>query len=93
MKSPMITLNPALTPLDLSHPAAVRGDYSELRVLQSAAGFYVGTEYEEFDAQGTLVWKEPGSRDSLGYWNTAAEAARELAQMEGGDLSETRYHP
>lgn len=93
MKSPMITLNPALIPTTLEHPRAVRGGYSDLRVLQSAAGFYVGTEYEEFDANGTCVWKEPGSRDSLSYWSTPEEAARELAQMEGGDLSDTRYHP
>lgn len=93
MQSPMITINPALTPTNLEHPSAVRGGYSTLRVLRSAAGWYVGTLYEEFDHKGQKVWEEPGSRDSIGYFNTPEDAAAELAQMEGGDLSEARFQP
>jgi hypothetical protein len=53
---------------------AVRGSYSEPRVLRSAAGHYVGTMWEEFDAAGVLVWQEPGSRDSQ-YFANEKEAA------------------
>lgn len=93
MNSPMITINPNLIPLNLSMPTAVRGNYTELRVLQSAAGFYIGTLYEEYDANGTCVWREPGSRDSDGYFSTPEAAAQELDQMNGGDLSHARFHP
>lgn len=92
MQSPMVTLNPSLIPLDLTHPAAIKGEYSPLQVLSSAAGFYIGTLYEEFDAQNTCVWQEPGSRDS-GYFRTHAEATQELRQIEGGDLSDVRFTP
>ena len=36
-----------------------QGRYSELKVLQSAAGYYVGTVYTHIDS-----FEEPGSRDS-----------------------------
>ncbi len=62
------------------HPKAVRGGYSDLQVLQSAAGFYIGTRYEEFDAKGELVWIEPGSRDT-GYYATEDAAAADLAAL------------
>lgn len=92
MQSPMIAMNAALVPMDLVSPKAVRGAYSDLMVLQSAAGFYVGTKFQEFDAHGNVVWEEPGSRDS-GYYRTAEAAAVELRQFEGGDLSEARFEP
>lgn len=92
MQSPMVTINPTLIPTDLEHSSAVRGGYSDLKVLSSAAGFYIGTLYEEFDAGGKCVWQEPGSRDS-GYFRTADDAAKELRQIEGGDLSDVRFHP
>jgi hypothetical protein len=88
----MVEMNPALVPMDLMSPKAVRGAYSELMVLQSAAGYYVGTKFQEFDAHGTVVWEEPGSRDS-GYHPTPESAAAELRYMEGGDLAEARLEP
>lgn len=93
MQSPMITMNPALTPTDLTVESAVRGGYTAMHVMQSAAGFYVGTAYEEFDANGHCVWREPGTRDSIGYFSTREAAAAELRQMVGGDLSEARFEP
>lgn len=92
MQSPMITLNPNLIPTDLFMDNAVRGGYSDLRVLRSNAGHYVGTVYEEYDAEGKLVWQEPGSRDT-GYYDTEEEAALTLRQMQGGDLTDVRYTP
>jgi hypothetical protein len=51
-----------------------KGKYSELQVLQSGAGYYIGTIYhgEDFD--------EPGSRDS-DYFPTAEAAAAYLAAI------------
>jgi hypothetical protein len=43
--------------------------YSELKVLQSAAGWYIGTTYKEDEG-----FESPGSRDS-GYFKS-----KELAQ-------------
>lgn len=63
------------------HPRAVRGGYSHLRVLQSAAGFYIGTLYQEFDANGSVLIELPGSRDS-GYYDSAEAATRDLADLE-----------
>lgn len=42
--------------------------YSELQVLSSAAGYYVGTTYTDEDG-----FTEPGSRDS-GYYRTYEDA-------------------
>ena len=92
MQSPMIALNPALISTNLTHESAVRGDYGPLEVLQSAAGFYIGTRWQEKDAQGRVVWEEPGSRDS-GYFASREAAERELRQIEGGDLSCVRFEP
>ena len=63
MKSPMVT------------PAAYLKDkenYSELQVLRSAAGYYIGTLYSN---PGGFV--EPGSRDS-GYYPTHKVAKEAL---------------
>lgn len=51
-----------------------KNGYSDLMVMKSAAGFYVGTYYRdcEFSEEGFLC---PGSRDS-GYFATAEEAAK-----------------
>lgn len=56
-------------------------NYSELQVLKSAAGFYIGTTY---DGDGFI---EPGSRDSA-YFRTHDEAQRFLDHVTAtGDLS------
>jgi hypothetical protein len=55
------------------HKDTVTARYSDLRVLQSAAGYYLGTIYQEFDANDTVVYQEPGSRDS-GYFKTKEDA-------------------
>lgn len=68
-------------------PTAVKGEYSPLRVLRSAAGFYVGTIFQEFDAEGKVVFEEPGSRDT-GYFATEELASAFLADMEDGDFDE-----
>jgi hypothetical protein len=53
-----------------------KSGYSELQVLRSAAGYYVGTLHT--DENGFV---EPGSRDS-GYFGSREEAARYLAMVE-----------
>jgi hypothetical protein len=67
------------TTFDMSQ--ATRGGYSDLRVLESNAGFYLGTVYEEFDIEGNLVCCMPGSRDS-GYYPTREAAEADLAALE-----------
>jgi hypothetical protein len=48
------------------------GKYSDLKVMRSEAGYYVGTEYVNDDG-----FVEPGSRES-GYFKTREEAEKEL---------------
>ena len=55
------------------------GYYLELQVLQSAAGFYLGT----WDDEG------PVSRESQQYWKTYEEAAQAI---ESGEWIQ-RLHP
>ena len=52
------------------------GHYSDLQVLKSAAGWYIGTIW-----QGDDGWTEPGSRDS-GYFKTQAQAQRCLNRID-----------
>lgn len=61
------------------------GHYSELQVLKSAAGFYVGTlytqgEYLDGKLNDTPGLVEPGSRDSH-YFGNAEEAGEYLAYL------------
>lgn len=82
MKSPQIAnIVGSSRATTFDSPEAVRGGYSDLRVLQSCAGYYLGTVYEEFDASGNLVWCEPGSRDS-GYYATKEAAEADLKALE-----------
>jgi hypothetical protein len=76
MKSHMVTALD-LVPETFEVDTAVRNGYSDLKVMQSAAGYYLGTSYEEYDAQGEIVWQEPGSRDG-GYFASKAEAESSL---------------
>jgi hypothetical protein len=77
MKSPMITVADYIKPED-------KGSYTELQVLKSAAGYYVGTLYN--DPEG---WQEPGSRDS-DYFATREAAQAWLdslkADKSGGEI-------
>lgn len=66
MKSPMVTNADYVTD---------KGGYTELMVLMSAAGYYIGTLYN--DPAG---FQEPGSRDS-GYYETREEAEASLRVM------------
>ena len=63
----------------ISEPEKSR--YSDLKVMSSAAGYYVGTTYENFDDEGVFEFSEPGSRDS-GYFRTKEEAEACLATMK-----------
>jgi hypothetical protein len=65
-----------------------KGNYSELRVLRSGAGYYIGTTYTHGPGDEFPGLVEPGSRDS-GYYATEAEAAAALA----GRAWEQRAHP
>lgn len=62
--------------------------YSELQVLQSAAGFYIGTMYTNTD--GSV---EPGSRDS-GYFGTKEQADEFFADViKNNDRANLRFKP
>lgn len=69
-------------------PAADKQNYSELTVLESAAGFYIGTIYTHPAQSDTPGMPEPGSRDSQ-YFPTK-EAAEEALRTR---TWEQRWHP
>jgi hypothetical protein len=66
-------------------PAAEQSGYTELQVLRSNAGYYVGTMYRNVEADGS-TWEEPGSRDS-GYFRSREEAQRFLDTVEACNLT------
>lgn len=73
-----------------------KGGYSELKVMQSGAGYYVGTTYDNYDDNGKLLFQEPGSRDSDYYANREeAEALlKSLQKMDEEDAAIIlRNHP
>lgn len=51
--------------------------YSDLQVLRSTAGFYIGTTYIDPESG----WQEPGSRDS-DYFVHKEQAMQALAKLE-----------
>ena len=69
MKSPMVQNAPYI-------PKSEKCCYSDLQVMKSAAGYYVGTIYTD-PKDG---FKEPGSRDS-DYFATQEEAEQELKDI------------
>jgi hypothetical protein len=77
MRSPMIEQADYITDKDR---------YSDMQVLRSAAGYYVGTLYH---GEGL---NEPGSRDSEGYFKTRGEAEAHLADIKAGK-AKTRMTP
>lgn len=61
--------------------------YSELQVLRSGAGYYIGTIYTDPETG----FREPGSRDS-DYFSKRESAEKFLEELtkveaEGGDIS------
>lgn len=52
-----------------------QANYSDLQVLRSAAGYYIGTVYDDGG------WKEPGSRDTS-YFEKKSTAEKVLAALE-----------
>lgn len=85
MKS-LIVMNPDLVPV------AQRGNYSDLQVLKSNGGYYIGTLYYARGADGEIESSEPGSRDS-GYFSTEDAARIYLSTIESGLEMPLRTHP
>ncbi len=71
MKSPMIQAASYITSED-------KKNYSDMGIMKSAAGYYIGTIYNNPDG-----FQEPGSRDSH-YFATYQEAANELELLKKG---------
>ena len=82
MKSPMVTFQPYIDRKD---------QYSDLRVMQSGGGWYVGTIFTNGPEDEFPGLVEPGSRDS-GYFATKAEAEAFLAFLETMSLDEAQFH-
>lgn len=74
MRSPMIEEATYITAEDKLR-------YTDLRVLRSNAGYYIGTLYQHKNEAGDVQWEEPGSRDS-DYFATEAAAQAELELIE-----------
>ena len=53
--------------------------YSQLKVMSSAAGYYLGTEYTNTDG-----FTQPGSRES-GYFITKKQAEHALNEWHAGN--------
>jgi hypothetical protein len=66
-------------------PADDLSGYTDLQVLRSAAGWYIGTMYRNVNPDGS-TWDEPGSRDS-DYFRTREEAERFLKTVEACHLT------
>ena len=66
-------------------------NYTDLQVLKSGAGWYIGTLYNNPEG-----YQEPGSRDS-GYFRTSKEAELALAKLLKLDMDAAakllRKHP
>jgi hypothetical protein len=63
---------------------ADKENYSDLQVMHSAAGFYIGTCYYD-----PVTGPEPGSRDSVEYYSTRTEAQDAL----NNNMFTQRDHP
>ena len=69
-----------------------KSSFTELQVLHSNAGWYVGTMYEERDKDGNVLWTEPGTRDT-DYFRSQADAERYLRIMKKGFDLPVRKEP
>lgn len=87
MKSPMVTNADYIKD---------KSGYTDLQVLKSAAGYFIGTLFEERDDTGKVVFVDMGSRDS-DYFKTEKEAKAYLKTIEssGEGVAEMvlRNHP
>lgn len=96
MKSPIIEAMPDLLPKKFEDPSATSNRYTEMQVLRSGAGYYIGTLYEEIDADGKVVWVEPGGRDS-DYFSSKEGAEAYLKILNVGSEEDAaavlRQHP
>lgn len=63
-----------------SYDSASAHKYTDLKVIKSGAGWYIGTEYEYIDQDSGYTIAEPGSRDS-NYFPTEEMAKYALAQL------------
>lgn len=82
MRSPMVRDLDCIKPED-------KKNYSDLQVLESGAGFYIGTTYQHPEDSEFPGMVEPGSRDSYEYYRT-----KELAEEALRTRSWTqRYRP
>ena len=72
--------------------AKEKSGFTELQVLHSNGGWYVGTLYQEKDKNGNVLWTEPGTRDT-DYFNSQEDAARYLRIMQQGFNLPTRKTP
>jgi hypothetical protein len=85
MKSPMVETLQCVTN---------KSGYSELQVLRSPAGWYVGTLYWNTD-EPTHHYEQPGSRDSC-YFRTEDEAKEYLRLLEAANpesINNLRLNP
>jgi hypothetical protein len=65
-------------------------NYSDLQILHSPSGYYIGTIYNDPDG-----FQEPGSRDS-DYFKTQGEAEKFLSLLEDGcqaAINKLRMYP
>jgi len=81
MKSPMVTIADYI-------PKEEKSGYSDLQVMQSAAGYYIGTVYKNIEKDGS-VWYEPGSRDS-DYFKTREDAEKYLKYLQSENEEEAQ---
>ena len=71
--------------------ATEKSGYSDLKVMSSSAGWYVGTSFRNTEIPG-MVFDEPGSRDT-DYFATEAEAADFLKRLGAGEDLPIRLMP
>lgn len=77
------------SPLAAEHDAENEANYSDLQVLKSGAGWYIGTIYTHPPGSDMPGLIEPGTRDSYDYYAREEEAR---AVFERGDWVQ-RQHP
>lgn len=73
-----------------------KSGYTDLQILKSAAGYFIGTLFEERDVTGKVIFVDMGSRDS-DYFKTEEDAKIYLKTIEssGEDIAAIvlRNHP